>query len=534
MAFSSTPTQPQGSTPVQSPPSSQPQSAPAQSTPSSFYAPEVEASSLANLLRHGGEVWAEYHLNDRDDYSVAHRPLWDIIKAQLDQTPPGSLDPLLLSTKLSGMGITSLEGGFAVFDYLDGLRTRFVAKEEAPNYARELKRLRVRRDLVTKLDSARRELLSKPNATFEEMTGLVERGLTAVTTEYHKPEVTEVWGNLIEVVEKRAAKPLKAEEAGFLGPFRSLNETIGPLCYHGSYTVVGARSSVGKSSIGWHYQTYLLEHYPQTHLLHLDAAEMTFEELCWRAVCAMSEGKIPYHAVYRGEWEKNREWRDLIRGKLWPRARKMVGRMSFKNVGGMSPKERITFLRRYYYQKVGRGNHLLIHDDYLKGQEAMGKNTAEHQAMGFYVGDQKTLITDEIMASVWTSVQQNRSGETGGKKEGEINDSSDTFSLSDRILQQSTHSFVMRPKTEAELAREMNLFGNLVFKPAKKRQLLGERFQEMIAPVKVGTRFVQNAYNLQSKGFWYQDCGTLREMVERLGQAAVKVDDGQSKPAAGL
>lgn len=497
--------------------------------------PEIEANALAILLRYGAEIWGDFTLIDRLDFSEAHRPIFDHIKLQLDTSPPGSVDPLLLSEKMRTSGIGKLEGDFNPYDYLQGLKdSRYVEKEQAPSYVKELKRLRVRRDLIVKLDSARRELVGKPNASFDEMTGLVEKTITSVSTEYHKADVTEVFGGLIEIVEERAANPLSVEDTGFLGPFRSINETIGSLSYRGSYTVVGARSSVGKSSLGWFYQTYLLEHYPQVHLLHLDAAEMTFEELCFRAVCAMSGGKIPYSAVFRGTWRQNKEWKNLIEGELWPRARKMVNRMGFKNVGAMSPKERISFIRRYYFNKVGRGNHLLIHDDYLKGVEALGRNTAEHQSIGFYVGDQKTLITDEIIGSLWTSVQANRMGVTNGKKEAEINDSEETFSLSDRILQQSTHSFSLRPKVTEELAREMNLFGNLVLKPVKKRQLLGERYQEMITPVKLPNgKFTQDVFNLETKGFWYQDKGTLRDMLATLGQSAVNMG-GNHTPQAGL
>jgi replicative DNA helicase len=503
----------------------------------SLYQPDVESQALALLLKHGPEVWGEFHLIDRQEWSPAHRPLWDILSLQLSSVPQGSLDPLLLSNKLSSMGIASLEGGFAPFDYLEGLTNRYVEPKQAPHYARELKRLRVRRDLLGKLDAARKELIAKPGATFEEMTGMVEQELTSVTTAYHKPEVTEVWGNLIETVEHRMANPLKPEEIGFLGPFKSINETIGPLSYHGSYVVVGARSAVGKSSLGWFYNTFLLEKYPQLHLLHLDAAEMTFEELCWRAVCALSEGQISFRDVFTGECGKNPKQAKLIRDQLWPRVMKMKGRMSFKNVGNMSPAEKIAFQRRYYYNKVGRGNHLLIHDDYLKGVESTHKNSAEHQAIGYYVGDQKTLITDEIIASLWTSVQKNQSGISNGKKEEEVNDGEGTFALSDRIFTQSTHSFAMRFKLEVELARELNAFGNIKLGCIKKRQLLGKRYMELLTPVKNDKGGLTAEYfNLESRGFHYRDMGTYREMLAALGKTKVDLatPDPDASAAKGL
>lgn len=503
---------------------------------SNLYQPDVEANALALLLKYGHEIWGEFHLINRFEWSGAHRPLWDIISLQLSSVPQGSLDPLLLSTKLAGAGISSLEGGFAPFDYLEGLTNRYVEKTQASSYARELKRLRVRRDLLGKLDEAKKELLQSPNASFDEMTGLVEKELSAVTTAYYRPEVKEVWGNLIEVVEERAKNPLKAEDIGFLGPFKSINDTIGPLAYRGAYVCVGARSAVGKSSLGWFHQTYLLERYPQLHLLHLDAAEMTFEELCWRAVCALSNGRLSYREVFTGEWAQNPVHAKLVRGELWPRVMKMKDRMAFKNVGPMSGTERIAFIRRYYYNKVGRGNHLLIHDDYLKGMEAMNQRTQEHQALGFYVGDQKSLITEEIDASVWTSVQKNQFGISSGKKVEEINDAEGTFSLSDRIFQQSTHSFSMRFKVEEELARELDQFGNIRMNLIKKRQLLGPRYMDMLIPVKTDKgRFVSDYYNIFTHNFSYEDRGTFRDMMTLMGKGKVDISDaGDGKDPKGL
>lgn len=500
-------------------------------TPTAGYNQEVEANSFANLLRYGTEVWPEYHLNDREDYSFAHRPIWDIIKAQLDQVPQGSLDPLLLSTKLAGLGITALEGGFSPFDYIEGLKSRFVAKEEAGNYARELKRFRVRRDLITKLDSARRELVGKPNATFDEMTGLVERSLTEVNTDYCKQEVVEVMGdNLIRTVEERAANPIKPEEMLYMGPFDSINRTIGPAIFPGSLALIIARTGVGKSSLSFYWCVYVAERYGLP-LLWLDAAEMTVEQLQMRAVCCLSEGRVPLWAVRSGEWDKDKKWSKIIRQEVWPRVKRI--NMVYRNVGGLSPKEKIRFLRRFYYNKVGKGNFLLIGDDYIKAVEAMAsKNAAEWQAAGYYIGDVKTLITDEIEAGYWSSLQGNRSAITQGKKASEIVDSGEAgASISDRIIQQATNGWLMRYKVPEELAREKNLFGNIVLKKAKLREGYGRDYEKIARPIKVpgGTGFIENYWNLEGQSFAYRDKGLHSDALAMLGQASVDM----AQPAQG-
>jgi len=493
------------------------------SSSTSLYNVEIESHALAALLQYP-DTFADFGLVVQSDWSEIHQQLWDVISHQLSQVPVASVSPMVLSERLKGFGITSLKNvDMNVYDYLEGLRLRFVEKSEANGLARELKRLSVRRGLANRADAIKRELVAKPNLTFDEMTVLVEKELSSVTTQYYKPEVTDMFANLIDVIEDRGNQPLTAESAGYLGPFPSINLTIGPLTYHGSYTVIGARTNVGKSSLGWFYQTYLAEKY-QLPLLHLDEAEMTVEELQWRAVCALSGGKIPYWAVFRGEWRKHKEWTRMIRDDLWPRVRKMtqVG-LYYKNVGSLSPHETISFMRRFYHNKVGNGRFLLIHHDYLKGKEAGSGRQQEHQVMGSFVGDEKTLITEEILASIWTSVQNNRSGTFGGnKKAEEINDDTDVFGLSDRIIQQSTHGFTMRFKTPAQLAYEKNLFGSLQLSPLKKRQLLGERYKEMLTPVKMPSgQFKANYYNLDTEGFSYRDCGSLRDMMQVLGDGSV-------------
>lgn len=505
------------------------------STSTSLYNVEIEASSLAGLLQYP-DTFADFQLINPSDYSEVNRDIFSFISQQLSQTPPASISPVVLSERMKGHGLNDVkgvEGGMSPLAYLEGLQMRIVEKNEVAGLAKEIKRMSVRRQLINKLDDTKKSLVAKPNASFDEMTDVVERELSSVTTSYHRVEVTEMFANLIEVVEERGNKPLTAETVGYLGPFPSINLTIGPLTYPGSYTLVGARTNVGKSSLGWFYQTYLAEKHGLA-LVHLDEAEMTVEELQWRAVCALSGGVIPYWAVFRGEWRKNKEWTRMIRDDLWPRVRKMTKTgLYYKNVGSMTPNETISFMRRFYHNKIGKNNFALFHHDYIKGKMSENARAQEHQVIGSFVRDQKSLITEEITASIWASVQNNRSGTFGANKKAEdINDDTDVLGLSDRILQQASHGFTMRFKTPEQLAHEHNLFGNLQLSLLKKRQLLGERYDELLKPVKLPNgRFVSNYFNLETKGFSYRDCGSLKHMLKELGDGSV--DMMGDKPSAG-
>lgn len=501
----------------------------------SLYNAEIEANSLALLLKYGSEIWGEFHLNDRMDYSSAHRVLFDHIKIQLDSTPPGSVDPLILSDRIRAAGVTALEGGFNPADYLQGLKdARYVEKDQAPFYAKELKRLRVRRDLIVNLDNTKQQLIKDSGASFEDMTGLVEKGLTSITTDYHTgDQFSNVFGDIIEVTEARADNPIDASQMGWMGPFPTVNHILGALSGPGLMTCIGARTGNQKSSLGFHYHVHIAEKYNLPVLL-LDVGEMSKERIQRRAVCNLSKGRVPLWAVASGEWRQNKEWKHIIQDECWPRVKKL--RIDYINVGNLSPREKLSLIRRYYYQKIGRGNNLAILDDYLKGVEALGKNSSEYQAVGYYVNDIKNLITGEIPASFWTSVQNNRTGSYQGKKASEIVDSEDQMGLSDRIIQQSDWGFVLRFKVPEELAMEKDLFGNMKLTPVKTREALGKDSEKALRPIKLPNgKFVTNYFNLDSKGFYFTEKGDLRRVLEVLGQSAIdmtKGKDGVTSPSS--
>jgi hypothetical protein len=490
----------------------------------SLYNIEVEKNFLAVLLQYP-DVWGEVSHVYTTDFSVVNQPIFAVIKQQLDTFPPQSVSTVILAEKLKAYN-ANLEG-IDPYVYLDALRLKMVKKEEGLEILKELKRISSRREMIEKLRAAEMALVKKPDIDFDGMIGLVDRTMSSINTEYFKSDTVQIFESLPDLIEERGNNPVDAENMGYMGPFPSINQSIGSLIFPGSYVLIGSRTGGGKSSLGFFYNLYVAEKYGLP-ILHLDAAEMTVEQLQSRAVCCMSGGRIPLWAVKSGEWRKNKEWVDIIRGDIWPRVKKI--RLHYQNVGSMTPAEVLTFIKRFYYRNVGRGNHLLIHDDYQKGIEALGKNASEHQAVGYKAGAVKTLITDEIIASYWTSVQNNKTGIYNGKNMSEIQDSEGAMGLSDRLIQQATNAFIMRFKVPEEIARENNKFGNVKFMEVKGRELLGKHFEKSLMPVKLpGGKYAKNYFNLLSHNFHYEDKGDLRQMMEIMGHAAVPLENNEDK-----
>lgn len=501
----------------------------------SLYNVEIELGCLAVLLQFP-DTWADFYLITENDFSPSFRPIWETVTQQLNQTPPGSISPLTISDRLKAHSIKI--NGVEVYDVLNGLMVRFVQKSDASHYARDLKRIAVRRELIGKAIGLSNELIAKPNATFEELTSMTEKALSSVNTDYFKEKTPELFSTMIQTIEEQGDHPLKEEDMGYLSPFASLNQTLGPLSYPSAMTLVGARTGGSKSALAWYYNTYVAEKSGLV-VLHLDAAEMSEVELIQRAVCCLSKGRVPLWAVTQQRWKENPTWVKIIREECWPRVQKMMKTgCYYQNIGGMSGSEIVSFIRRFYYNKVGIGNHLLINLDYIKGTESFNANSkvAEHQAIGNFIGDLKSLISNEITASVFTSVQLNRTGIVTGKKMDDIIDSDASYSLSDRIIQQATHGFIMRYKIAAELAQENSGgFGNLKLLCVKKRRVVGRRGEEILRPVKLPSGgFTDNYFNLNVHGFHFEDKGLMSEMLETLGRTQVNMKQSGAQVAPPL
>lgn len=487
---------------------------------------EAEQSVLAILLK-SPDAYFEIGFLNSHDFSRINSPIFSILSQMIDKKEVPT--PIVVTERLKSAAI-SLEN-LDVGTYLDALSWRAADRSAVLTLAKEIKRLTVRRELIERCDKAKMQLIDAHEKTAEQIVSIVDKTLSDITTKYYHSDTEDIFSSLIDVVEKRGNNPILAEQLGLMGPFESINKTLGSLVFPGSFTVIGSRSGGGKSSLGFYYNVFLAEKYDLP-ILHLDAAEMTIEQLQMRAVCALSHGRVPLWAVRSGEWRKSKEYVDIIRGEVWPRVKKI--KIYFQNIGSFTPKEMTSFVRRFYYGKAGRDNHLLVHWDYIKGTESANKNHAEHQSIGFMINDLKTLITDEITASIWTSVQNNKSGIYTGKSSSEIRDSEESFSLSDRIIQQSTNSFLMRYKVPDELLFEDNQFGNIILKPVKERELLGRNYQEMLKPVRVpdgkSFRFMKNYFNLETTNFYYADKGSLREMVGKMGGTKIKTDEDSVRP----
>jgi replicative DNA helicase len=262
-----------------------------------------------------------------------------------------------------------------------------------------------------------------------------------------------------------------------------------------------------------HYATQVSARY-DVPVLHFDNGEMSKEELIIRQ-CASISG-VASHLLESGKWRQaGPEVVSKVRS-VWSKVKKL--QFYYYNVGGMDVDSMINTLKRFYYSKVGRGNKMVFSFDYIKTSSENGGNKSEWQTVGEMVDKFKKCIQKEILEDgnpvipMITSVQSNRSGITTNRQSANIVDDESIVSLSDRITQFCSHMFILRQKTNDEVAEEGNQFGTHKLINVKSRHL-GKDIAGAVEPVQVDDNLRKNFVNLSFMNFNITECGDLRDIV---------------------
>jgi len=476
---------------------------------------ELERHSLTALVKFP-ELFNESASWLSEDCFVnnTHNVIYSIIKTEFGQSH--KLDKVLLAQKINNLGIKT-DDDIDIYSYCDILYSGVITYEGGLDSLKELKKMQIFRGLAENCRTAYKYITNNLNQPL----GNVLRELDTINNSkikeivHESDEPVDLCSGLEEMIEGIADNP-PDDKKFLMGPFPTINKIYGSLLRRGAINLTAARSGIGKTAWGFFYLTHVAEKY-NIPILHLDFAEMTKSELQTRAVCCFTHGKVPLHAIETGEWRKNPEYIRLVRS-VWAKVKKL--KIYYYDIGSLSADQIINLIRRFYYKHIGRDTNedsdivkLLINYDYLKPFN-FDPRMAEYREMGFFIQKLKKLIIDEISASVWASLQINRSGIITNKTSNQVDDSENSFSLSDRIIQQSTHAWILRHKLDDEIADEECRFGNMKLMNMKHRHL-GKDYQGALKPVKVSDGFYKRNYiNIQGESFYFEDKGDLNEMVE--------------------
>ncbi len=477
---------------------------------------ECERHALSGLFNNP-KILSEIDVFYKDDdfQNKCHRSIFSIAKQTLLANE--RLEAAVIAQKLINLGVKFLDQ-IPIFDYIETIYFQHVNAEGGIANFKELSKLRIRRELWETAKKVSRFVRDKGELKLSEIVSGCDEIYNSKIGELIKNDstvCTDIYENIEDTIEEIGNNP--PDDSKFMmGPFDSVNKLFGSLHRPGAITVIASRSGVGKTSLGMYMSTYIAEKY-NIPICHADNGEMDIRELQFRSVCMFTKGEVPYFALETGKWRNNPRWEKLVR-EVWPRVKKI--KFYYINISGLTPKEVITALKRIIYSKIGRITNdglpkAVIHYDYLKSFDTTDYKNPEWLQVGLFIQEMKNFLLD-LGLPLWASLQQNRTGITTGKTSSTLVEDEGTLGISDKILQQSTHSFILRNSLLSELQQQGPDFGNLKLKCLKHRHL-GEDFQSVLTPVKVEkNKYEKNYVNIKGSSFHFEDKGDLKYMVEKL------------------
>lgn len=485
-----------------------------------IYSYECEQQLLSGLIKFP-QSYAEIapFISDEDFFSESsqvNKTIFCVLRQALSSGE--KIDDIVIAERVNSLGI-SFEDNINIFDYIKSLSMRRVSQESLIGSAKELKKLTVKRALCEAASEITHKIKDLPNTSsyseiIESADDIYNRKVNLFQEGDDLP--SNIFEDMESTMEERALNPV--EEYGFMGPHQSINNLYGSLLRPGNITVIVARSGVGKTQFCMDFCTKTSVNYENIPVLHFDNGEMSREEIMNRQCAAISG--VQLNLIETGKWrQEGEETVEKMRDAL-EKAKNM--KFYYYNVGGMSVDNMINIVKRFYYSKVGRGNKMIFSFDYIKTTFENFNTKTEWQVVGEMVDKFKRLVQKEIlyegnpMIAMMTSVQSNRSGIVGSRNSDSVVDDESIVSLSDRIIQFSSHLFSLRQKTLDELQNEPTDFGTHRLTCIKHRHL-GQDVYRALNPVEMpdGSK-KKNSINLEINNFSVTDKGDLKDLADNM------------------
>jgi len=494
---------------------------------------DAERHCLAGVLRHPEIVGDVSLFVKEDDFRfAAHKIIYSTVLDAFEKEEP--ISTFKISQKISNAGITLNNISSSTEDYLEHLNSIQINVNGALDSFKELKKTSVRRDLWQMGQNLSKEMETNGNLSVDEIiqrSDAIYAGKMSLFDSTDSQIFEDTFEDMEEFFEERGNNP--TDGLGIVGPFKRVHEIYGSLSRRGSVNIIAARTGVGKTQIGQFFMLDAMMKY-NIPILHLDMGEMSKQELQARMLSMMSGGIVSPDMLEDGTWRKNPETEKLVRS-LWPKVRQYIGLYHYHDVSELSPDQIISLCKRYYWSKIKQRNfrlddglEFITFYDYIKAFESESQSSKEHAILGHFMQKMKRLAKKQIPTSLWSSLQQNRSGIISNKQGAQIDDTENSWGLSDRLIQQATHGWTLREMSNDEQMNEP--YGATHKLVNRKRRSLGKDRDAARTPVKMPDGSLRdNIIYLKNKNFVWEEVGdlaTLKDKVAPHHQATAKQEDG--------
>ena len=475
----------------------------------SIYSIKIEKHVLGGLIKEP-KIFAdvERFVTEKDFINEVHQTIFCVLRNSFINNE--TVDPVVLAEKIKNIGI-SFKDDVNIYDYIEAISFNTINEKGVIEACKELKKLTVRRNLYHKCDEIKKFLKDNGEKPVDEIVSTVDSLYGDLIKDFESLEKDpeNLYENILELIESTGENP--KEDFGFSTPYEEFNRLYGGLRPQNLYAIV-SRPGQGKS-------TWIMDICRKTAKKHkvktliLDT-EMSSGDVKFRI--ASAESGVSLWHLETGNWRKNPELIEKVRDSYKSIKDQCVYHYS---VGNTNIDQICSFVRRWYYSNVGRGNPFILGYDYVKlTGEKVGNNWAEHQAIGDKI-DKLKKLSEELNCPIITAMQMNRSGESFNKKAEFVTDDSSAIALSDRLQWFASFVAIFRRKTVDEIAEDGADFGTHKLIPLKTRfqgkDAAGHHDLVKRVMSDGTTRFMNNFLNFNVKNFNAMEIGSLHDIVNK-------------------
>lgn len=496
---------------------------------------QLEAQALAGLMKHTDIFFEICNWVIEEDFAnKVHKSIYSLLEQRISTN--ATVNSTLLAQDIKNLGI-NFKDKIDIHPYIESLSRIKVSRPDSIQTFKKLVDLRARRGLVTQLKGQIEYVensLSEPiNDVVSNVDAMYSKEIKGL---FNPEEPVNIFEVMESQIEERGNNPI--EDIGLITPHTNFNGLYGGLVTK-NITAIVSRPGQGKTTwlVDIAFKTAKLDNF-DTYCLYLDT-EMETSDIVSRTCAALSKADEWYTRT--GKWRTRQDYTKQVRA-LWPQIK---GFKFFHHKIGNKPAEYIAnFVRRWYYKHVknkvgsnGKPIKFLLIYDYIKlTGEKVSAAWQEHQAIGEKV-DKLKKLGEEFDCAVLTANQQNRSGDSYGKKAGQFADDSTSIAQSDRLLWFGGNIGIYREKTIEELTEDGPDWGNYVYINVKKRFHGKDNIgRDLVNRVMSNgeTRTFPNCIFFNVKNFNVEEVGTLRDLVDAQNNVLQIQDDPTPDPLGDL
>lgn len=460
---------------------------------------ETERACLATLIKDNPFI-PDVSAFIKPDYFyiTVHSTIYSLILSTYEEK--GSVDQVMLVTKLRQLGITDVDG-IDIYRYIDVLYKTPTNKDYSLTYFKELVKFHFLRKTYKSLLQAQgyiKKNIDKPlNEVIANVSVIVTEAATGNIDEDER--IIDLYSELPDELSRRVEA--EHEPALYTG-FDIFDKWYGGI-YMGDLYVIAAPAKRGKSTY-LNCLAYNVVKNPKNNckVLFLDTELET-----WRVMCRSASALTGINEWYfkNGKFHNDPEMVDKV-NKMFNEIDPLKNKIFHKYIGNKSIDEVISICRRWYSRNVKNGENVLIIYDYIKLDGAgngLSEYWKEYQAIGEKTDRLKKFASEMPNTAVATSIQTNANCD---------------IAMSNQLKWFASNVYILKPKEPEEIQLEGIEFGTHRLVEVVTRNQ-GEDARGLKNLLKVRTsdgkeKYVPNYINLDMEKFRFEERGTYEDIIK--------------------